>query len=158
SSTGQITCAACDCSASAAGATEIDCPQGVVSPGLINPHDHIEFIAPPGTDSGERYENRNQWRIPLDGHTKQSNYRYDAGDKIKWYELTMVMGGAPSIVAEGSQSGFLRNLDHMSLEEDALVKPQVSYATFPLHNQSGTNLTSGCAYPTIDSATSIAAE
>src|SRR5262245_41517173 len=33
---GKITCAACDCAAQAAGATVINCPNGVISPGLIN--------------------------------------------------------------------------------------------------------------------------
>src|SRR5215471_9839257 len=73
SSSGMITCADCDCTAMATGATEVSCPKGVVSPGLINPHDHIEFVSTPGVDSGERYDNRNQWRIPMDGHTKLSN-------------------------------------------------------------------------------------
>ncbi|MCU1279899.1 MAG: hypothetical protein JWM53_3445, partial [bacterium] len=41
--TGKILCVACDCSAMAAGATAISCPTGVVSPGLINAHDHITY-------------------------------------------------------------------------------------------------------------------
>lgn len=42
---GIILCAACDCSADPAfaGATKLECAQGVISPGLINAHDHITF-------------------------------------------------------------------------------------------------------------------
>ncbi len=46
---GIIQCAACDCSgaAVAAEATVISCPQGVISPGLINAHDHITYQGSP---------------------------------------------------------------------------------------------------------------
>ena len=39
--TGSITCVGCDCSAGATGATTIVCPDGVLSPGLINAHEHM---------------------------------------------------------------------------------------------------------------------
>src|SRR5206468_3018860 len=51
---GKIACAACDCSKMAVGATEVSCPSGVVSPGLINAHDHITYAQNlPAPDSGE---------------------------------------------------------------------------------------------------------
>ena len=42
---GIILCAGCDCSseAEAADATVIMCPEGIVSPGLINAHEHITY-------------------------------------------------------------------------------------------------------------------
>ena len=40
---GMIACVGCDCSGPGAGATTVVCPDGVVSPGLINGHDHITF-------------------------------------------------------------------------------------------------------------------
>ncbi len=39
---GQITCAGCDCAAG--GETVVTCPDGVISPGLINTHDHTQFL------------------------------------------------------------------------------------------------------------------
>ena len=51
----------------------ITCPDGAISPGLINTHDHITFTQnPPYTDTGERYEHRHEWRKGLDGHTEDS--------------------------------------------------------------------------------------
>ena len=47
-------------------ATKIECAEGVVSPGLINPHDHLYFnhnYPFPATD--ERYDHRNDWRSDL---------------------------------------------------------------------------------------------
>ena len=40
---GAITCVGCDCRANAASATVVSCPSGVISPGLINTHDHITY-------------------------------------------------------------------------------------------------------------------
>ena len=40
-STGHITCTGCNCAQG--GETTITCPDGVISPGLINTHDHITF-------------------------------------------------------------------------------------------------------------------
>ena len=61
---GVIQCSACDCSSTtgAADATVISCPQGVISPGLINAHDHITFQGPPRVGTEERYEHRHDWR------------------------------------------------------------------------------------------------
>ncbi|HHH30973.1 MAG TPA: DUF4215 domain-containing protein, partial [Polyangiaceae bacterium] len=51
---GLITCVGCDCAAQAGGATRVVCPDGVVSPALINAHDHITFIQNnPYNDTGE---------------------------------------------------------------------------------------------------------
>src|SRR5262249_8236024 len=40
---GKIACVGCNCAAGADAAVRITCPNGVVSPGLINAHDHITF-------------------------------------------------------------------------------------------------------------------
>ena len=67
--TGKISCVGCDCATG--GETVIACADATISPGLINTHDHITYTQdPPYTDTGERYEDRQQWRNGLDGHTK----------------------------------------------------------------------------------------
>src|SRR5690606_7630773 len=38
---GIIQCVGCDCAAQATSATQVICPDAVISPGLINAHDHI---------------------------------------------------------------------------------------------------------------------
>ena len=58
---GMIRCVGCDCSAAegASAATRVVCPDGVVSPGLINAHDHLTFAQnAPYTRTAERYEHR----------------------------------------------------------------------------------------------------
>src|SRR5262249_33514613 len=135
---GMITCVACDCSAVApAGATKITCPRGVISPGLINPHDHITYTQDsPAKDTGERYEQRQDWRIPKRGHTKVPSQGGATDDQIAWGELRFLMAGATSTVGSGGVAGFLRNLDR-NLQE-GLGQAQVHFETFPLDDSDGT--------------------
>ena len=152
--TGHIACVGCDCSAGAAGASTIVCPDGVISPGLINAHEHLTYQGRPYTNTGERYEHRHDWRRGLRGHTEIDAPGMAPGARIMWAELRMVMGGATSINGSGSAAGFLRNLDGNRME--GLGQPEVEYQTFPLDDGTGTLLTSGCAYGSIDTTAEIA--
>jgi large repetitive protein len=158
---GQITCAACDCSGEpeAAGATLIVCPDGAVSPGLINAHDHITYIQnSPYTDTGERYEHRHDWRRGLRGHTELTTPGSASTDAKAWGELRFILGGATSIVGSGSSAGLLRNLDQSGAGQEGLNLQRVRYETFPLGDTSGNLLTSGCGYPNIITEASIAGD
>ena len=156
--TGQITCVGCACDAQAATATKIACPTGVISPALINTHDHITFTQNnPYTDTGERYEQRHDWRVGKNGHTKISSMGSATNDEISWGELRFLMGGATSTVGSGSMTGLLRNLDKAAAEEGLAQKP-VDFQTFPLGDSNGTQLAMGCGYPKIITSASIAAE
>jgi hypothetical protein len=90
----------------AAGATKIECAEGVVSPGLINAHDHLFFnhnYPFPATDV--RYDHRNEWR-PEHGGLGNSDPPI-----VAWSELRQIMVGATSIAGASGEIGFLRNLD-----------------------------------------------
>lgn len=142
---GKITCSGCDCDAQASGATEVSCGSAVVSPGLINTHDHITFTQnDPYTDTGERYEHRHDWRKGKRGHTKISASGGASNDQVAWGELRFLMGGATSIVGSGGASGFLRNLD--TTQQEGLNQEAVEFETFPLDDSDGTQRTSGCDY------------
>jgi hypothetical protein len=91
--TGKITCVGCDCATG--GELTITCPDGAISPGLINTHDHITFTQnPPYTDTGERYEHRHQWRRGQDMHTRINSSGGATADQVSWGELRFLMGGA----------------------------------------------------------------
>jgi large repetitive protein len=154
---GDITCVGCDCAAQAPGATVIRCPQGVVSPGLINTHDHITFVHNfPYTDTGERYEHRHDWRRGANDHTEINAAGGATSNEIRFGELRFVMGGATSVNGSGSASGFMRNLDRSA--QEGLGQPQVNYSTFPLGDGNGTQLETGCNYPDIETGSSIAGD
>ena len=100
--TGQITCVGCDCAQG--GETVIACADGAISPGLINTHDHITFTQnKPYTDTGVRYDDRQQWRKGLDGKPKIPSTGGATAAQIQWGELRFLMGGATSIVGSGGQ-------------------------------------------------------
>lgn len=144
---GKITCVGCNCAAG--GETTIVCPGASVSPGLINTHDHITFTQnQPYTDSGERYDDRQQWREGLDGHTAIPAPGGANGDQIRWGELRFVMGGATSIVGAGGTAGLLRNLD--SNNQEGLGQRPVLFETFPLDDASGRRRVSDCNYGGMD--------
>ncbi|WP_437485223.1 lamin tail domain-containing protein [Sorangium sp. So ce1014] len=140
---GTIACVGCDCEA--AGATEITCPTGVVSPSLINTHDHITYTQnSPYTPTDERYEHRHDWRTGNNDHTEIDTKGSATAAQIRWGELRFLMGGATSIVGAGSATGLLRNLDRA--DQEGLGKKPVKFDTFPLDDASGRELVSGCGY------------
>ena len=145
---GTIACVSCDCSgeAAAAGATTIVCPDGVVSPALINAHEHITFPAEPAMTTDERYEHRHDWREGIRGHTEIASGNSGSGAEVAFTELRHLLGGATSVNGSGSGQGILRNLDRAS-GLLGLSQPEVHYQTFPLDDASGTLRSGGdCSY------------
>ncbi len=140
--TGKITCVGCDCANEGAGGTQIVCPTGVVSPGLIDTHEHITFQAAPAPTGTERYEQRHDWRKGLRGHTKLSGGGFANTANIQMGELRHLFGGATSMVGSGGTAGILRNLDKKEPSQEGLNQKAVLFETFPLGDSGGTQLSS----------------
>lgn len=148
--TGRIACAACDCSAeaAAAGATKIDCANGVITPALINAHDHITFTEAPPAAHADKYDHRHQWRRGQDGLPSIPSTSNQGGNNgVWWGELRNLMAGAMTINGSGGAGGLLRNIDQPADQQEGLNQPRVRYSTFPLKDSNGARLTNGCAYP-----------
>ena len=117
-STGLITCAGEDCDSTGA---EVICTEGVISPGLIDAHNHLQYNSLPPWQVGPEFEDRYEW---------QSDDRYDdfkqafngikdsyTCEIMKWAELRELVHGTTSAV--GSSGGdcihlLVRNLDENS--------------------------------------------
>lgn len=141
---GKITCVGCDCAKG--GETVVTCGDAVISPGLINTHDHITYTQDqPYTDKGVRYEDRQQWRLGATNRPKIPASGSASSAQISWGELRFLMGGATSLVGSGGQKGLVRNLDQAANEE-GLAQPAVKFDTFPLDDASGTKRTTDCNY------------
>lgn len=144
---GIIQCVGCDCAADpvAIDAT-LTCADAVISPGLINTHDHITFANNwPIGEGPERYEHRHDWREGLNGHAPLP---YDGGastEEVLGAELRFVMGGATSTASAGGRFGLLRNVDSSGDLEGLLLQPADS-DTFPLNDASGIQQAMGCGY------------
>ncbi|MBI5482058.1 MAG: amidohydrolase family protein [Deltaproteobacteria bacterium] len=155
---GTIACAACDCSGAAdyAGATLVECAKGVISPGLLNVHDHIKWNGTAPVGHGDiRYDHRHEWRKGLNGKPKLSTPQTAATTAVQWGELRQVIAGTTSLMGEGEADGLLRNLDGDNL---GLSQPTVDNKTFPLGDTAGTLLASGCSYPSRPNAATVSGE
>ncbi len=157
--TGTITCAGCACPSP--GATQLVCPRGVVSPGLVNAHDHISFQGNPATATDERYEHRHDWRLGQDGHTRVNNGGNATNAQIRWGELRQLISGTTAIAGAtyttNGNSGLLRNLDTSAAGQLGLNAGAVDTDTFPLSDTNGLELTMGCGYARIPTAASLPA-
>jgi hypothetical protein len=144
---GIIQCAACDCSGTAGydDATVLNCPQVLVTPGLINSHEHVTFGGPPANTGTERYDHRHEWRVGLDDHTKINAISTGSALQVFWGEVRQLLGGATSMIGSGGRPGMVRNLDHLT-NRDGLDGPLVTTDTFPMGDASGTMIASGCEY------------
>jgi imidazolonepropionase-like amidohydrolase len=159
SAAGLITCASASCASAAgyAAAAVVACPSGVISPALINTHDHTEYATiAPEAHGTIRYEHRNDWRTGADGATalKSAPSTTDPAT-IAAQELRLIVGGATSVIGSGGVAGLARNLASYKTptdETEGLTGNTVYFDTFPLGDQNGTVLTSGCGYPSVEPA------
>ena len=150
-SDGLIACTACDCSSEPGfeTATRVECPEGVISPGLIDSDTQLTYSQnPPYTPTGERYEHRHDWRLGLNGHTKITANGGATAAQRQYAELRAVLAGTTSINGRGTASGFARNLDTF-LDATALGILPINNEPFPLNDAAGLQLDSTCEYATL---------
>ena len=147
---GEILYVGCDwkAQAEAMDATVVSCANGVITPGLINPHDHITFNAPnkPALHGTERYDHRHDWRKGRGSFNKISSSKKSGSGKaqVLYSELRHVMAGATSIAGSGSTQGMLRNLDSKTASGN-LRGAGVDYSTFPLGDSDGEPAQAKCS-------------
>lgn len=135
-----IACVGCDCSAAPghAGAARIDCGGAVISPGLINPHDHTTFTEGAPIDHGAtRYLHRHDWRGALSA-PQNSHGTGQTSAGMRWGEMRMVLGGATTLVGSGRALGMMRNLDGLVAAEQAMGFVELEFDTFPLGDSNET--------------------
>ena len=142
---GTIGCAGCRCD-DGTPARHVRCPDSVVSPAFVNPHDHVAYAhQPPRPASAERYEHRHDWRLGVRGHLA---IPYEGGAPAvvrAAHELRLLLGGATTVAGGAGHRGLLRNPDLPDLGEGLPSAPADS-DTFPLDDASGLLLEDGCAY------------
>jgi len=153
---GLITCVGCDCADEPADAT-LTCADAVISPGLINTHDHISYAHNwPGGEGVDRYEHRHDWREGQNGHLPIPYSGGAPAEAVVAAELRFVMGGATSTASAGGRWGLLRNVD--SPDNEGLPLPPADSDTFPLNDASGTQLDGTCNYDVNGDASWLANE
>lgn len=145
---GVIRCAGQSCSNTAgyASATKIACTRAVISPGLINTHDHISYANnPPHKPTSERYEHRHDWRKGARNHTKISTGAKSVPNAVDAAELRFVMSGVTAIAGAGGAAGLVRNVDGSPAQFEAgLTMKVVDSDTFPLDDSGSTAFPTTC--------------
>lgn len=155
---GEITCVGCDCAAKAADATRVLCPDAVVTPGLIDAHNHIGWLnsrpwvaTENKVDPALRWEHRHDWRKGKRGHPYVNVDGGGASTTQKvWGELRYVLTGTTGLFGSGDLSGLMRDLDSTGKGDNGLGTKGADYQTFPLGDSSGTQLAKGCGYGSFD--------
>ncbi|MFW7380150.1 MAG: thrombospondin type 3 repeat-containing protein [Oligoflexus sp.] len=148
---GVIQCTGCGCrvKAIAKDASRISCPEGVISPGLINSHDHLSWShAWPGDWGDSRYSHRNDWR---GGRRDHDRLRVGPSGNVYnriYGELRHLMSGTTSLAGSGSAPGLVRNLDDPANTGGLPpLVPTMKYETFPLEFSGEYQLrTENCEY------------
>jgi cytosine/adenosine deaminase-related metal-dependent hydrolase len=145
---GIIRCVGADCSGAPGygDASVVSCQDAVISPGLINAHDHITFANnPPKGHGTERFEHRHDWRKGIRGHKKITVAGGASQDHIRFAELRFVMSGATTIAGAGGSDGLARNVDDTPARLEGLPAKLADSDTFPLGDSGGALVASGCA-------------
>lgn len=154
---GNIACVGCDCG-DPGEKLVIDCPDVVVSPGLVNLHEHLGYAGtPPLAHPGELYEHRNDWRLGENGHAALPFEGGASAAEVLAQELRHVMSGTTSLVGAGGRRGLARNLE-LPDRGQGLMPGKIVAETFPLDDAHGEVDGASCtfgAHP--DSAESAAA-
>lgn len=157
---GTITCTGCDCAEAAPADTlVVSCPDGVVSPGLVNAHDHLRYdLSDPAAHGSERYDHRHDWRKGKRGHRRLGGTRSDSSrEGLLYNEIRMLLAGTTSVagsVRGNTPDGLVRNLD-TSASNGGLGFWEADYRTFPLGDSDGTMRSSSCTSYRIDSASRL---
>ncbi len=141
-----------DYSGNTTGATVITSPDAVISPGLINGHDHITYTNQgPDNWGDERFDHRHDWRKSKNGHSNHNaqgtpNYE-DVG------EVRQLMSGTTALFGSNGATGLVRNIDNAT-DMSKIDAIKTTYQTFPLGDSIGSTYESGCTkykYNTKDS-------
>jgi cytosine/adenosine deaminase-related metal-dependent hydrolase len=145
---GIIACAAKTCSGTPGygSAARIECKNAVVSPGLINPHDHISFANnPPHKPTDERFEHRHDWRKGARGHTRIATNAKSVANAVEAAELRFVMSGVTAIAGAGGANGLVRNVDGNPAQLEAGLEMKIADSdTFPLDDSNNTTFPTSC--------------
>ena len=115
-SSGEITCVGADCDVSAA---DVVCTEGVISPGIINAHDHMQYNVLYPWQHEELFDDRYDWQAADEYDDYREAYLDIYDDNVceimKWGELRNVVAGSTALVGSSGTDSCIapmqRNLD-----------------------------------------------
>jgi cytosine/adenosine deaminase-related metal-dependent hydrolase len=116
--TGLITCVGASCTTED---TTVVCTEGVISPGLVDPHNHLQYNSMPPWQVGPEFENRYDWQAD-DRYDDFKTAYNDVKDTYKceimqWAEAREIVHGTTSAVGSSGSGCIERGV--RNLDEDA---------------------------------------
>lgn len=160
SSTGSISCVGDDCDVSGA---EVVCTEGVISPGLIDAHNHLQYNILPPWQIGPEFEDRYEWQSDdrYDDYKEAYNQVKDdySCEIMKWAEARELVYGTTAAVGSSGDydciDTLVRNLDEGS-QASGLDSYSIDYSasnvTSSLDDGDGASTTSELASGALDAA------
>jgi len=119
--TGKIACVAASCADHPdADSATVLCTDGIITPGLINPHDHGTYDFLPRWKHTKLFDERYQWQKDSDYKAFKGAYTPVSAkafcEAVKWTELRQLLSGVTAIQGvstntKACSAGWVRNLD-----------------------------------------------
>jgi len=111
------------------GASVMSCTNALISPGLINAHEHTNysFTGAP-VDLDPVYVHRDEWRLGLNGKRKIEPPSSSDPRILAWVELRHLLSGVTTIAGSGAVMGITKNASRQGTPE---YEYQIDAATFP---------------------------
>lgn len=145
---GKITCIG-SCDSAAPQAALLDCSGGgIISPSLVNAHDHTDYnVRGPYSVEKTRWTWRQGWRTGALGEKKlPSMPKVNGNTESAIAELRFVFGGTAAVVGSGGIDGLIRNLATFPKNADTAdtTSKTANFDTFPLKDQDGSQTPAAC--------------
>ncbi len=159
-SSGTISCVGADCDTTGA---EVVCTEGVISPGLVDAHNHLQYNTLPPWEIGPEFEDRYDWQ----GDDRYDDYRVAyleisstyRCEIMKWAEARELVYGTTAAVGSSGEDDcidtLIRNLDEGSAAsglDGYDIDYSASNVTDTLDASDGASTTSELASGALDAA------
>lgn len=103
-------------------ATVIDCGDAFISPGLVNPHEHLAHsggIPDPKTEP--IYEHRDEWRGVFGDKYALAFEHVEGVARDIWVELRHLLSGTTTLGASGGVAGLVKNATTVTMSDGYLI-------------------------------------
>lgn len=114
--------------AAAPNATLFDCKNSFVSPGFINPHEHLSHSGGiPDPNAKPVYEHRDEWRGVFGEEYAVKFHSVEEHEHHIWVELRHLVAGTTTIGSSGGVEGLVKNATNEVTDDGYLI----DYEIFP---------------------------
>lgn len=109
-------------------ATIIDCGKSYISPGFINPHEHLDHSGgTPDPNTAPIYEHRDEWRGQIGDKYAVEFHSVSVESRNIWIELRHLFAGTTILASSGGVSELVKNAN----SDHELADYAIEYEIFP---------------------------